>query len=172
MKLLYFSGFCLENESGIFKEYLENNDFTVSAFSYGTIKAVKSILNGELSAQRVDKLQLFSPAFFNDKDKKYIRLQLMFFKKDAQAYCENFLKNCGFKDEDKDKYFSMGTYEELQELLEYKWEEETIKKLLDKGIKIEVFLGSDDKIIDSSKALEFFKEFCEVYYIKNKNHIL
>ena len=36
-----------------------------------------------------------------------------------------------------------------------------------KNIKIEVYLGSDDKIIDSQKALEFFKNCgCEVYYIK------
>ena len=166
---MYFNGFCLKDESMIFKEYLEDNDLTISGFSYGAIKAVKYLLNTD---KRVDKLQLFSPAYFNDKDKKYIRLQLMFFKKDPQKYCDNFLKNCGFKTEDKDKYFSMGTYEELQELLEYKWEEETMKKLLDKGIKIEVYLGSDDKIIDSSKALEFFKVFGEVYYIKNKNHIL
>jgi hypothetical protein len=172
MKLLYFNGFCLNNESEVFNDYIENNDFTVSGFSYGAIKAVKSLLDGELSKKRVDKLQLFSPAFFNDKDKKYVRLQLMFFKKDAQAYCDNFLHNCGFRDEDKDKYFSMGTYEELQELLEYRWEEETIKKLLERGIKIEVYLGSEDKIIDSSKALEFFKQFTEVYFIKNKGHIL
>lgn len=169
MRLLYFSGFCLENESELFKEYLQDSDFTVSGFSYGAVKVLKYALDTD---KRIDKLQLFSPAFFNDKDKKYIRLQLMFFKKDPEKYCENFLSNCGFAKEQKDKYFKPGTYGQLQELLEYKWEEETMKMLLDKGIKLEVYLGSEDKIIDSSKALEFFKKFGEVYFIKNKGHIL
>lgn len=169
---MYFSGFCLDNESEIFNEYKQNSEFVVSGFSYGCIKAIKSILDGELSQKRVDKLQLFSPAFFNDKDKKYVRLQLMFFKKDAQNYCENFLENCGFEDAAKNKYFTMGTYEELQELLEYKWDKETLEAIISKGIKIEVYLGGNDKIIDSSKALEFFKEFGEIYFIKEKNHIL
>lgn len=169
MRLLYFSGFCLENESELFKEYLQDSDFTVSGFSYGAVKVLKYALDTD---KRIDKLQLFSPAFFNDKDKKYIRLQLMFFKKDPEKYCENFLANCGFANEQKDKYFKPGTYGQLQELLEYKWDEETMKMLLDKGIKLEVYLGSEDKIIDSSKALEFFKKFGEVYFIKNKGHIL
>lgn len=167
--MLYFSGFCLENESEIFEKYREKNDFTVSGFSYGAIKALEYALKSD---KRVDKLQLFSPAFFNDKDKKYIRLQLMFFKKDPAKYCDNFLENCGFSKKQKEKYFKMGTYEQLQELLEYKWDGEILKKLLDKGIKIEVYLGRDDKIIDSSKALEFFKQFAEVYFIKKAGHIL
>lgn len=169
---MYFSGFCLKNESELFKDYKENSDFVVSGFSYGCIKALESILEGKLSEKRVDKLQLFSPAYFNDKDKKYIRLQLMFFKKDAQKYCENFLENCGFTDEEKTEYFSMGNYEQLQELLEYKWDRTILEKIVSKGIKLEVYLGEKDKIIDSSKALEFFREFGEVYFIKEKNHIL
>lgn len=47
-----------------------------------------------------------------------------------------------------------------------------LQKLLDKGIKIEVYLGGVDKIIDSSKAREFFKNFATVYYIKEKGHLL
>lgn len=169
---MYFSGFSLQNEAELFDDYIEKGEVIVSAFSYGCIKALKSILDGELSSKRIDKVQFFSPAFFNDKDKKYVRLQLMFFKKDPKKYCDNFLTNCGFENINKEKYFSMGTYDELKELLEYRWEKDIIKTLLEKGIKLEVFLGGDDKIIDPSKALEFFREFGEVYYIKNKNHIL
>jgi hypothetical protein len=43
---------------------------------------------------------------------------------------------------------------------------------MDKGTKIEIFLGGVDKIIDSSKAKEFFKDFATVYYIKEKGHLL
>lgn len=166
---LYFSGFSLENEKELFKEYLEVSDFTVSGFSYGAIKALEYVLDLE---KRVDKLQFFSPAFFNDKDVKFKRMQLMFFKKDAKAYCDTFLKNCGFTVEQSNNYFKMGSYEELDELLNYEWSKEKLQKLNDKNIILEVFLGEKDKIIDSSKALDFFKEFGEVYYIKEKGHIL
>ena len=89
---MYFSGFCLKNEDELFDEYLIKNDFTISGFSYGAIKAFEYAL---VTQKRIDKLQLLSPAFFNDKDTKYKRMQLMFFKKDNKTYCENFLNNCG-----------------------------------------------------------------------------
>jgi len=166
---LYFSGFSLENEEGLFQEYLEKSDFIVSGFSYGAIKALEYALE---TKKRVDKLQLFSPAYFNDKDKKYKRMQLFYFTKDSGQYCEQFLQNAGFSNERSLKYFNQGTYEQLEELLEYAWDKEKLQKIVDKNIKIEVFLGENDKIIDANKALEFFKQFAEVYYIKNKGHIL
>jgi len=166
---LYFSGFSLNNEKELFNEYIIENNYTISGFSYGAIRAFEYALN---SHKRVDLVQLFSPAFFNDKDKKYKRMQLMFFRKDSQQYCDNFLLNCGFNKEVKKNYFSIGTFKELEELLNYNWEAEKLLQLVKKNIKIEVYLGSEDKIIDSSKALEFFRKFSEVYYIKNKGHIL
>ena len=66
----------------------------------------------------------------------------------------------------------MGTYEELEELLNYEWNKEKLQKLLDKGTRIEIFLGGIDKIIDSAKAKEFFVGFATVYYIKEKGHLL
>ena len=62
---LYFSGFSLKGEKELFKEYIIENDFTVSGFSYGAQKAVEYVLSTD---NRVDLLQLFSPAFFNKKD--------------------------------------------------------------------------------------------------------
>jgi transcriptional regulator of heat shock response len=166
----YFSGFCFVNESELFDEYLENNDFTVCGFSYGAIKAFEEVLN---SNTRVDKLQLFSPAFFQTFDDKFKRMQLMFFKKDANAYCENFLKNVASPtNQDISKYFNQDTIEELEELLNYEWNKEKLQKLVDNGTKIEVFLGGVDKIIDAQKAKEFFKDFATVYYIKEKGHLL
>ncbi|MEN8718040.1 MAG: pimelyl-ACP methyl ester esterase BioV [Sulfurovum sp.] len=166
----FFSGFCLENEVEFFSEYATPNDFTISGFSYGAIKAFEEVLN---SNERVDKLQLFSPAFFQTQDKKYVRLQLMFFKKDENQYCENFLKNVTNPlNKDISKYFTLGTYEELEELLTYKWDEEKLQKLISKGTKIEVYLGSEDKIIDSHKAKDFFRNYATVYFINNKGHIL
>lgn len=166
----FFSGFCFKNEEELFDEYIIKNDFTVAGFSYGAIQGFKEVLN---SNQRVDKLQLFSPAFFQTQDKKYVRLQLMFFNKDPKSYCENFLKNVAYpKELELEKYFELGTYEELEELLTFKWNEEDIQKILDKGTKIEVYLGSEDKIIDASLAKDFFRNYATVYYINNKGHIL
>jgi hypothetical protein len=166
---LFFSGFSLKEEAELFKEYQINNNFSVSGFSYGAQKAFEYVLKNE---KRVDLLQLFSPAFFQDCDKKYKRTQLMFFKKDQKVYCDQFLKNCGFTKEQAKNYFQMGTYEELDELLNYIWNKEKLQLLKEKNIHLEVYLGSDDKIIDPQEAKEFFKEFGEVYFIKNKNHIL
>ena len=166
----YFSGFCFFDESELFDEYLEKSDFTVCGFSYGAIKAFEEVLN---SNQRVDKLQLFSPAFFQTSNDKFRRMQLMFFKKDANSYCENFLQNVASpKNKDISKYFQMGTFEELEELLNYQWSEEKLQRLVDKGTIIEVYLGEVDKIIDSQKAKEFFRNFATVYYIKEKGHLL
>jgi len=166
---LYFNGFSLKNEQELFNQYIEKSDFVVSGFSYGAIQAIEYVLT---TNDRVDKLQLLSPAYFNDKDKKYKRMQLMYFKKDAATYCDNFLKNSGFPQGKLTRYFNMGAYVELEELLNYEWTIEKLEQLLSKNIRLEVFLGSDDKIIDSSEALEFFRKFSEVYYIKNKGHIL
>ena len=166
----YFSGFCFFEESELFQDYIIQNDFTVSGFSYGAIKAFEEVLN---SNNRVDKLQLFSPAFFQTQNEKFKRTQIMYFKKDANAYCQTFLSNVlSPLDLDISKYFKLGSIEELQELLYYEWSEEKLQKLIEKGVKIEVYLGGNDKIIDASKAQEFFKEFATVYYIKEKGHLL
>ena len=166
---LFFSGFCLNDEKELFEQYRISNDFSVSGFSFGAQKALEYVVNSD---KRVDVLQLFSPAYFNDKDTKYKRMQLMFFKKDSLAYSEKFLTNCGFTKEQKDQYFTLGSYEDLDQLLNYNWNKEKLENLISKGIKLEVYLGSDDKIIDSEATKEFFKEFAEVYYIKQKGHIL
>ncbi|RBQ29991.1 pimelyl-ACP methyl ester esterase BioV [Aliarcobacter vitoriensis] len=166
----FFSGFCFENESELFKEYLVSNDFTVSGFSYGAIKAFEYVLN---SKNRVDKLQLLSPAFFQTKDDKFKRMQLMFFKKDENSYINSFLENVKspiYKD--IEKYFKKGSFEELETLLNYIWIEDDLEKLVKNGLKIEVFLGEKDLIIDSLVAKDFFKNYATVYYFKDKGHLL
>jgi enterochelin esterase-like enzyme len=166
----YFSGFCFVDESELFDEYLEKSEFVVCGFSYGAIKAFEEVLN---SNQRVDKLQLFSPAFFQTFDEKFKRMQLMYFKKDADAYCKNFLQNVASPtNQNISRYFKMGIVQELEELLNYQWSEEKLQTLVDKGTIIEVYLGANDKIIDSLKAKEFFVNFATVYYIKEKGHLL
>lgn len=166
----YYSGFCLKNEKELFDEVLEDGDFVLQGFSYGAIKAFKEALN---STKRVDKLQLISPAFFQTQDKKFKRMQLMFFKKDAKSYCDSFLENIAYPSTlDTNKYFIQGSQEELDELINYTWSEDELQALVDKGTKVEVYLGVDDKIIDSEKAKDFFVKYATVYYMKNVGHIL
>lgn len=169
---MFFSGFCLENEKELFQEYLIENDYTISGFSYGAIKALEFALSCSAMDIRIDLIQLFSPSYFNDKDLKYKRMQLIYFNKNSKAYSEKFLQNCGFNEVQNEKYYVDGKVEELEELLNYNWDQDKLKMLIDNGTKIEVYLGSDDKIIDSQKALEFFVNYSEVYLIKNKGHIL
>lgn len=170
MSYKFFSGFSLQQEEDLFTSYSIQNDFTVAGFSYGAIKAFKEVLN---TNQRVDLLQLFSPAFFQDKNEKFKRMQLMFFKKDPNAYCENFLNNIAYPSNSNVKqYFNQGSYEALNELLHYEWKREELEALMKKGTRIEVFLGSEDKIIDSQKAKQFFVNYATVYYMKEKGHIL
>lgn len=166
----FFSGFCFENEAELFIDYLEKGDFIVNGFSYGAIKAFQKVLN---SKERIDKLQLFSPAFFQNKDAKFKKMQLMFFKKDENEYIKNFLQNVKSPNtKNIEKYFCKGNFEELKELLEFVWKKEDLESLVSKGIKIEVFLGEKDLIINSNEAKEFFKEFATVYYFKDKGHLL
>jgi len=170
MRFRFFPGFCLKDEKEIFNNYLIENDFTISGFSYGAIKAFEYILN---SKKRFDLLQLFSPAFFQYQDEKFKRVQLMFFKKDKELYCRNFLRNVSYNSNvNMHKYSKQGTFKELYELLNYIWIEEKLENLVHRGVKIEVYLGSEDKIIDSNLALEFFKQYSTVYFMKGKGHIL
>lgn len=166
---MFFSGFSLQNESELFKEYLILNDFCICGFSYGATRAFEYVYN---SKQRIDRLQLFSPAFFQNKNDKFKRMQMMFFAKDANQYANNFLINCGFDHKLAQKYFSLGKSEELQSLLDYVWDNKKLQELVDRGTKIEVYLGGEDKIIDSQYACDFFKSFAEVYFIKDASHIL
>lgn len=170
MTFKYFSGFSLENEEELFEEYRLDNDFSISGFSYGAIKAFEYVLSTDI---RVDTLQLFSPAFFQTQDEKFKRMQLMFFKKDSKSYCDNFLKNISYPDTlDINKYFKEGSFDSLSELLTYTWDEKKLEKIVNKGTKIEVYLGGRDKIIDSTSAKEFFKNYATVYFIKDASHIL
>lgn len=166
----YYSGFCFKEESELFDEYMQKSDFVICGFSYGAIRAFENALS---SQKRVDKLQLFSPAFFQTHDDKFKRTQIMYFKKDSKLYGENFLKNVKSpSNKDISKYYNLGKVEELKELMYYEWSEEKLQKLLDKGTKIEVYLGAKDKIIDASYVKDFFVNFATVYYMKEKGHLL
>ena len=166
----FFSGFCFQNEVELFKEYLNDSDFCVAGFSKGAQEAFEFCFTCK---QRIDKLQLFSPAFFQDKDERFKKLQLVSFRKNRKNYIKNFIINALYpSSKDIFAYYKEGSYEELKTLLEYNWEQNRIEELLDKGVEIEVFVAEKDKIITSHSVVEFFTPFADVYFIKGVGHTL
>ncbi|WP_428738669.1 pimelyl-ACP methyl ester esterase BioV [Sulfurimonas sp.] len=169
----FFSGFSLKNEEYLFTPYIKRSDFTVCGFSYGAIRALEYVQEALKQKKRVDTLQLFSPAFFQTKDEKFKRLQLMSYKKNKELYLENFINFCFEPYERKIVEFnSSDTIDELKRLLEYEWDLEALKKIIDAGVIIEVYLGFEDKIIDAEGAYSFFKQVTNVTSIKKANHFL
>ncbi len=168
----FFSGFSLKNESYLFSEYIKESDYTVCGFSYGCIKALEQVKELLEKGKRVDTLQLFSPAFFQSKDEKFKRLQLMSYKKSEVLYMKQFISSCFSPWEKKIVEHTQTTIEELRELLEYRWNLEELEELVKKGVVIEVYLGGRDEIIDVNAAYEFFVEVATVTYIKDANHFL
>jgi len=165
----YFSGFSLRDEQYFFKDFLKESDYTVAGFSYGAIQAVKYAAQ---SSRRIDTLQLFSPAFFQSKPEKFRRLQMMGYKKSSEAYLATFIKSC-FAPNTLQKVYQVETgSDELEELLYHVWDLDQLQKLRERGIRIEVYLGSEDKIIDVNDAKELFLPFATTYLIKDANHFL
>jgi len=166
----YFNGFSLQHEEGLFKDYLIENDTTVAGFSYGAQQAFEYAY---ASKERIDRLILLSPAFFQTQKASFVRTQLRYFEAGQEAYVKQFLENVAYPSQmDLEPYLHIGTKEELHALLTYVWEEEKIQTLLDRGITIEVFLGTLDKIIHCADALAFFSKQCTTYTIKNAGHSL
>ena len=168
----FFSGFSLQNESYLFDEYLNKSDYSVVGFSYGSIKAFDYVKEQLASGKRIDSLQLISPAFFQRNAVKFKKLQLIAYNKNELAYMSQFMNSCFDPYEKKIVEHKQTSKEELEELLHYEWDLDTLQELVDKGVKIEVYLGEKDKIIDITGAKELFLKVATVTYIKDANHFL
>jgi len=166
----YFNGFSLLGEEGLFSEYLIQSELCVAGFSYGTQKAFEYVYE---SKERIDRLILLSPAFFQTQKSSFIRTQLHYFEAGQEAYVKQFLANVTYPSNlDLSNYLKVGTKEELEALLTYTWDKQKIQEILNKGTTIEVFLGKDDKIIDAHAAFDFFAPLTTTYFIKSVGHLL
>ena len=168
----FYSGFSLQNEEHFFDAYLERSEYTIAGFSYGALFAMNAVLDSLERGRRIDRLQLFSPLFFQTKDAKFKRLQLMSYKKNRTAYLKQFISGCFSPYEVQKLEHRETEYEELQELLEYEWSLESLQRIEHSGVEIEVYLGGADAIIDVVGAREFFLQVATVTYIKEANHFL
>ena len=166
----YFNGFSLQGEEELFTPYLLNSDYCVAGFSYGAQQAFEDVYQ---SKKRIDRLILHSPAFFQTEKPSFIRTQLRYFEAGHEAYVKQFLSNAAYPSNvDLSDYLDVGTKEELEALLTYTWDKKKIQEVLDRGTVIEVFLGSEDKIIDAQKAFDFFKPLTTTYFMKYVGHLL
>jgi len=170
--MIFFSGFSLHGEADFFDAFLDRGEYSVSGFSYGAIKALSHVNDLLKSSKRVDKLQLFSPAFFQTKSAKFKKLQLLSYTKSKNVYMDAFLNSCFAPYDKKDTHYKENTKEELSELLNYEWLNSEFEELSEKGVIIEVYLGEADHIIDVNGAREFFTQLATVTYIKDANHFL
>ena len=168
----FFSGFSLKNEEHFFEPYINRSEYSICGFSYGAIKALDYVKEQLELGNRVDKLQLFSPAFFQTKSEKFKRLQMLSHSKSRLEYMKQFIDSCFAPYEKKVVEFKKSTKDELFELLNYEWNLNDFEYLISKGLHVEVYLGGEDKIIDVDGAKEFFLEVSTVTYIKNANHFL
>ncbi len=166
----YFNGFSLQDEEEHFKAYLSDSDLTVAGFSYGAQKAFEYAYH---SKERIDRLILLSPAFFQTQKPSFMRTQLRYFEAGQEAYVKQFLENVSFPSSlNLSPYLDLGSKEELEALLSYVWDKKKIQEVIDRGTVIEVFLGEKDKIINFQEAFDFFSPLLTSYSIKNAGHIL
>ena len=168
----FYSGFYLQQEEHFFTRWIEESDFHIYGFSYGALKAYTEVKKRIKAFERVDKLILFSPAFFQTKTEAFKKLQLRSFKKDKNRYVENFLAACFAPYTKKDVMIKEDTLEDLQKLLYFDWSSDELLWIKEQGVTIEVYLGGKDQIIDAYAAYEFFKDFVNVTFIKEANHFL
>ncbi len=166
----YFNGFLLQNEKELFSEYLIQSDLCVAGFSYGAQQAFEYVYN---SQERIDRLILLSPAFFQTQKPSFMRTQLRYFEAGQEAYVKQFLANVTFPSTlELSDYLKVGKKEELEALLTYKWDTDKIQEVLNRGTTIEVFLGKDDKIIDAQTTFDFFSPLATTYFMKDVGHML
>ena len=168
----FFSGFSLKNEKHLFKNYIKESKYTACGFSYGAIKAFNYIQEQLACGNRVDTLQLISPAFFQSKSDKFKRMQSLAYSKNQDKYLEQFISGCFFPHPKMNLEYTKTSISELNELLNFEWSIPQLLELVDKGVVIEVYLGEKDMIIDVESARELFLQVSTVTYIKNANHFL
>ena len=167
----YFNGFLMKGEETLFENLLVKGECIAAGFSMGAIKALEFAIEQK---RRVDRLILLSPAFFHSTDKEFADRQISAWNRSADTYSSVFLKNCAYPSNlDLRPMLSDGSSDELRYLLEYRWDPEKISRLISRGVVVEVFLGSQDRIIDARQALEFFENAGAICYLfKEAGHIL
>ncbi len=166
----FFSGFSLCHEAELFKNLLAEGDFVVAGFSKGAIEACEYVAQTQ---SRVDLLQLISPAYFMNKSDTFKDTQVDAYRKNPQIYLKRFLKNVAYPSKlDLQPWLCDEEPDTLAWLMHYRWEETLLERIVGRGVRIEVYLGAKDKIIDPEATRAFFQPYATMYTIKEGGHIL
>ncbi|MFZ2890252.1 pimelyl-ACP methyl ester esterase BioV [Sulfuricurvum sp.] len=165
----FYSGFALSGDQHFFDPYLKQSEYTVAGFSYGAIKAAQYVHDAH---ERIDTLQLFSPAFFQTKKESFRRLQMGGYFKNSERYLENFVTSCFAPLPKSLICIGENNAEGLEELLYFEWTSELMESICSKGTRIEVYLGLEDQVIDVAGAREFFLPYATIISIRRGNHFL
>eukprot|EP01022_Parablepharisma_sp_SALTPOND_P011021 TRINITY_DN14562_c0_g2_i1.p2 TRINITY_DN14562_c0_g2~~TRINITY_DN14562_c0_g2_i1.p2 ORF type:complete len:221 (-),score=4.16 TRINITY_DN14562_c0_g2_i1:427-1089(-) len=166
-QMKYFSGFGFEGERELFSQFLSESAYDIAGFSYGAQKAVTEALK----QKRVQKLILISPAIFTHLSLEEKKKQIELFKNKKEVYLSMFYKRCGVRDEHKN-YLKTPSQKELEELFSYEWRESDLRTLYEKGCKIEVYIGSADKIVDIEEVKKLFLPYSVLFTHQGLSHIL
>lgn len=168
--MMFHSGFSLSNDKIFFDNFLKKSDYCVAGFSYGAIKAALYTAQAD---ERIDTLQLFSPAFFQTKKESFRRLQMGAYLNDPVGYTEKFVESCFAPCPVREVELNPDANEhQLRELLYFVWEDTLMQTIKAKGTRIEVYLGLEDRVIDVVGAREFFIPHATVTSIRSANHFL
>ena len=170
--MIFYSGFSLKDDVSFFEHLIDKSDYSISGFSYGSMMAFDLAYSKLKQAQRVDRVQLFSPLFFQQYDEKFKKLQLFGYKKDSKTYIENFIKQSFYPLKGGVVSHDVHTYDQLRELLYFVWDEKKLKEICDSGVIIEVYVGSKDAIVDHEAVVSFFKNYADVTIFTRANHFL
>lgn len=182
---VYFSGFNFKNESRLFQdsqsaiyECLQWGEYDVIGFSYGAQKAVEYAIE---CSSPIRKLCLLSPAFFHNLDIQAKTKELLLFKDNPSVYLNAFLRNAlsptKKQRQNIERYFcqsvSPSLEHDLHNLLFYEFNKNDFRMLINRGITIEVFLGSADRIISAKAAKDFFLPLVtRIFWIHKAGHFL
>ncbi len=165
----FYSGFLLQDDERFFKQWLSTSRYCVAGFSYGAILALKEALKTD---RRIDKIQLFSPAFFIDRDSSFKEQQIKQYIRNQRAYERAFVSNLFAPYKQRPLILKEDGVFELKELLSYEWSKKDLQKLKDRGVEIEVYLATEDRIINYICAKEHFLPYATVVLLKGANHML
>ncbi len=176
----FFGGFGFKDEVLISERilrdlgYLEGNPYNICGFSYGAQRAVDYAVDSLEKGNRINRVLLLSPAFFNDKSDDFVAQQLKMFAKNRTIYMKAFYKNIGVSADDEAYLREVESLDSrtLEKCLRYKFKGADLEALNARGVEIVVILGGVDKIINANMANEFFSKYGIVYFIKNANHLL
>lgn len=132
---MFFSDFCLEKEEEIFSG-LKNSLYDVVGLGYGCFDAMEYVHMQMQKQKRVQKLLLISPVI------------------DIENYKKNIISI--YQTSPYQKYLRKN-----KKICAKQWDKEKLELLAHYGVKIEVYLGGDNK--ECQDILELFGNFALIY---------